>query len=127
MLLDTNALMVPEQIGVDIFAELERLGYRQFLVPSPVLKELKALSSFANSGKDRLAAKIGLDLANRCEFLDASGEADQILMELALKQDAAVFTNDKDLKKKLSSSGITVIHLRQRRYLEIVSGRSFDV
>jgi len=38
---------------------------------------------------------------------------------------AAVFTNDKELKKKLSTRGVTVIHLRQRRRLDIASGKEF--
>ena len=29
VVLDTNALMVPEQFGVDIFSELLRLGYAE--------------------------------------------------------------------------------------------------
>ena len=127
VLLDTNALMVPEQFGVDIFAELERLGYYQFLVPTPVLRELRALANLADGKKDRLAAKVALGLAERCEIIEAAGEADQVLLELALKTDAAVFTNDKELKKKLSSRGVTVVHLRQRRYLKIASGRRSDV
>lgn len=127
VLLDANALMVPEQMGVDIFAELERLGYFRYLVPSPVEKELKALTTFADSGKDRLAAKIGLGLLSRCELVQDENVADQALLELAPRLDAAVFTNDKELKKKLSSKGVTVIHLRQKQYLETASGRSFDV
>ncbi|HQN31036.1 MAG TPA: hypothetical protein PKX20_07900 [Methanothrix soehngenii] len=37
---------------------------------------------------------------------------------MAEKEGAAVFTNDKALKKRLFSKGITVIYLRQGRYLE---------
>jgi len=127
VLLDTNALMVPEQFGVDIFVELERLGYYQFLVPAPVLRELRALAKLADGKKNRLAARVGLGLAKRCETVKALGEADQVLLDLALKMSVAVFTNDKELKKKLSSRGVTVVHLRQRRYLEIASGRRSDV
>ncbi len=127
VLLDTNALMVPEQFGVDIFTELERLGYYLFLVPAPVLRELRALAKLADGKKDRLAARIGLGLAKKCKTVEALGEADLVLLDLALEMNAAVFTNDKELKKKLSSRGVTVVHLRQRRYLEIASGRRSDV
>jgi rRNA-processing protein FCF1 len=37
---------------------------------------------------------------------------------MALREGAAVFTNDKALKKRLFSKGITVIYLRQGQYLE---------
>ena len=127
VLLDANALMVPGQFGVDVFGELERLGYRSFLVPRPVLRELVALAKLAGSRRDRIAARIGLALAEGCEIVEASGEADDCLVDLALETGSAVFTNDKELKKKLSTRGVTVIHLRQRRRLEIASGRSSDV
>lgn len=127
VLLDTNALMVPGQFGLDVFEELERLGYHRFLVPRPVLREIEALAGLADSRRDRTAAGIGLKLASGCELVEASGEADDVLVGLALETGAAVFTNDKELKKKLSTRGVTVIHLRQRRYLEIASGRSSDV
>jgi len=44
--------------------------------------------------------------------------ADRAIEELAISQKAAVFTNDRILKKRLFSKGITVIYLRQGRYLE---------
>ncbi len=126
VLLDTNGLMVPVQFGVDIFAELERLGYRQFLVPVPVLNELRTLSRLADTKKDRLAAKIGLEMARGCcRILDSGDGADLALLGLAQEENAAVFTNDKELKKRLSSKGITVIHLRQRHYLEIATRKEF--
>jgi rRNA-processing protein FCF1 len=125
VLLDTNALMVPGQFGLDVLEELERLGYRRFLVPRPVLRELEALAGLADSGRDRIAAKIGLALAEGCEIVEASGGADDALVDLGLEMGAAVFTNDKELKKKLSTRGVTVIHLRQRRRLEIASGKEF--
>ncbi|MGC9514487.1 PIN domain-containing protein [Methanocrinis sp.] len=125
VLLDTNALMVPGQFGLDVFRELEELGYRSFLVPSPVLSELEALARVADSRRDRTAARVGLALASGCEIVEASGEADDCLVDLAQNEGAAVFTNDKELKKKLSTRGVTVIHLRQRRRLEIASGKEF--
>ncbi len=125
VLLDTNALMVPGQFRIDIFDELEGLGYRSFLVPRPVLFELEALASLADTRRDRTAARIGLELAGRCEVVEATGVADEVLVDLALKAGAAVFTNDKELKKKLSSRCVTVIHLRQRRRLEIANRKEF--
>ena len=44
VIIDTNALMVPEQFGVDIFSELLRLGYAKWLVPASVLGELRSLA-----------------------------------------------------------------------------------
>jgi hypothetical protein len=118
VILDTNALMVPEQFRVDIFSELNRLGYRECSVPTPVLRELRHLA-LKNKGLDKAAAKVGLALAERCSALEAEGDADLAIEALAVEKKAAVFTNDKALKKRLSSKGITVIYLRQGRYLVI--------
>jgi rRNA-processing protein FCF1 len=119
VILDTNALMVPEQFGVEIFSELERLGYVEYLVPASVLAELRALASTAKRGKDKVAARVALVLAERCRVLGEAGiDADTAIERLALDEKAAVFTNDRALKKRLSSNGITVIYLRQERYLE---------
>ena len=119
VILDTNALMVPEQFGVEIFSELERLGYNECLVPASVMAELRALASGAKRGKDKVAARVALVLAERCRVLGEAGrDADAAIERLALDEKAAVFTNDRALKKRLSSNGITVIYLRQEQYLE---------
>jgi rRNA-processing protein FCF1 len=118
VLLDTNALMVPEQFGVDIFSEMLRLGYVECLVPGPVLRELRYLTERADKGLDKLAARVGLGLAERCKVISSGEDADLALEDLAIREKAAVFTNDKELKKRLIRRGITVIYLRQGRYLE---------
>ena len=118
VLLDTNALMVPEQFGVDIFSEMLRLGYSEHLVPKAVQRELEYLTKRADKGRDKLAAKVGLGLANGCQIINSEDDADHALECLAIRKDAAVFTNDKELKKRLIRKGITVIYLRQGRYLE---------
>jgi hypothetical protein len=119
VILDTNALMVPEQFNVDIFSELLRLGYAKWLVPAPVLGELRSLAIRADKGRDKTAARVALGLAERCNAVGEDNcDADQAIEELALETGAAVFTNDRALKKRLFSKGITVVYLRQGRYLE---------
>ncbi|HNQ54360.1 MAG: Ribonuclease VapC9 [Euryarchaeota archaeon ADurb.Bin190] len=118
-ILDTNALMVPEQLGVDIFDELLRLGYSSWLVPAAVLGELRSLSRKADKGRDKTAARVALGLAEGCTVIGKDdSDADSAIEKLALETKAAVFTNDKALKKRLFSKGITVIYLRQGQYLE---------
>jgi rRNA-processing protein FCF1 len=119
VILDTNALMAAEQFGVDIFGELLRLGFAKWLVPGSVLGELRSLAKSAEKGRDKTAARVALGLAQSCTALGEDDfNADCAIEELALKTGAAVFTNDKALKKRLFSKGITVVYLRQGRYLE---------
>ena len=119
VILDTNALMVPEQFGVDIFGELLRLGYAHWIVPASVLGELRSLARNADKGRDKTAARVALGLAKSCEEIGEDNfNADMAIEQLAQKTGAAVFTNDKALKKRLFSKGITVVYLRQGQYLE---------
>ena len=119
VIIDTNALMVPEQFGVDIFTELQRLGYVRCIVPAQVMGELRSLAVKADKGRDKIAARVALGLTERCSVVGVDNfDADQAIEEMALREGAAVFTNDKALKKRLFSKGITVIYLRQGQYLE---------
>ncbi|MGB4086532.1 PIN domain-containing protein [Methanothrix sp.] len=119
VIIDTNALMVAEQFGVDIFGELIRLGYIEWIVPAQVRGELLSIAERAEKGRDRTAARVALGLAGQCKVVGIDNcPADQAIVDLAEKESAAVFTNDRALKKRLFSKGITVIYLRQGRYLE---------
>ncbi|WP_292476185.1 PIN domain-containing protein [Methanothrix sp.] len=119
VIIDTNALMAAEQFGVDIFGELMRLGYVEWIVPAQVRGELLSIAERAKKGRDRTAARVALGLAGQCKVVGIDNcPADQAIVDLAEKEGAAVFTNDKALKKRLFSKGITVIYLRQGRYLE---------
>jgi len=119
VIIDTNALMVPVQFNVDIFGELHRLGFDHFIVPQAVLTELDRLIVLAR-GQDRIAAKVGKSLAQRCELISLEGHADDIIVSLAQDTGAAVLTNDIGLKKRLFELGIRVISLRQKTRLEIL-------
>ncbi len=119
VILDANALMAAEQFKVDIFGELLRLGYARWIVPASVMGELASLSRNADKGRDKVAARVAMGLAERCRILGEDDlDADRAIERLAEQTGAAVFTNDKALKKRLFSKGITVIYLRQGRYLE---------
>jgi hypothetical protein len=95
------------------------LGYAEWLVPASVLGELRFLATRADKGKDKIAARVALSLASSCNAVGVDNyNADQAIEELAQETGAAVFTNDKALKKRLFSKGITVVYLRQGQYLE---------
>lgn len=120
VLIDTNSFLVPHQFGVDIFEELARLGYGECVVPRAVLRELERLAVRAR-GDDRVAARVGLALAGRCEVIDApvEGSVDDVIVKLAVERGFAVCTSDAELKKRLSTRNITVIYLRQTNRLSI--------
>lgn len=120
VIIDTNAFMIPVQFNVDIFEELYRLGYNEFIVPFPVIKELDKIITY-NKGQDKIAAKVGKSLAKKCNIIDVDGYADDIIVEMAQEDFSSVLTNDIVLKKRLFDIGITVISIRQKNKLDIVS------
>ncbi len=118
VIIDTNGLMIPGQFGIDIFSELEQLGFYSYIVPSASVKELEKIMA-TGRGKDRSSAKIALSLLDRCTIIDKNGYADNIIIDMAISMDAAVLTNDAELKKRLCSKGVTNVYLRDRTRLSI--------
>ena len=118
VIIDTNGLMIPGQFGIDIFSEFEQLGFYPFTVPNASVKELERIMA-TDRGKDRSAAKMALSLLDRCTIIDKNGYADNIIIDMAISMDAAVLTNDTELKKRLCSKGVTNVYLRDRTRLSI--------
>jgi len=73
VIVDTNALLIPGEFGVDIFYELEMLGYGHVIVPEKVLNELNKLKQRPDlKGKEKRAAKIGYSLVLKYVHASAS-------------------------------------------------------
>ncbi|HJJ47071.1 MAG TPA: nucleotide-binding protein [Methanocorpusculum sp.] len=122
VVLDTNALMMPAQFGVDLFGCLtELLGSYNALVPPEVVAELRGLS--IGKGENQAAARFGLIVADRCELLPEWGEdipVDDKVVKNAREFNAVVVTNDKKLRKKLLDERIPVVILRSRCKLDLI-------
>ena len=109
--LDTNALMMPVECEIRVFAELDRLfgPAADLIVPSAVLAELDRLAG--GHGEAATAASVGKDLAGRCRVVETNvSYADDAIVELAT--DGAldyVVTNDAPLRDRLRSHGVHVV------------------
>jgi len=112
VILDTNALMMPFEININLERELDRLlGAYEILVPSSIIDELKKLSE-----KDK-AASSALKLAERYTVINTSKKGDFSIVHLAKELKAVVVTNDKILRKILRNEGIQLIFLRGKDHL----------
>ncbi len=138
VIVDTNALLIPGEFGVDIFEELERLGYEHIIVPEAVLSELDRLRQRPDlKGKEKRAAKIGYSLVLKYVHEEHDGcmvtinkeedeeesegrkrDVDELIVKLALKLKAAVLTSDEPLRRKLSEAGVATVYLRGKSRLE---------
>ncbi|GAB7094117.1 hypothetical protein JCM30237_12690 [Halolamina litorea] len=119
--LDTNALMMPVELDVRVFDELDRLlGAYEPVTTETVLAELEKLR--AGNGTEGTAAAVGRDLADRCRVVETGEEyADDAVVAAALSADGTVYavTNDRPLRDRLLAAGVDVIGLRGRNTLAI--------
>lgn len=112
VILDSNALLMIFQFGINLESELSRLlGKYEAVVPITVKNELGTL-------KDR-HAKTALSFSERYRTVSAKGNADDSILELAEKEKGVVVTNDRILKKRLREKNIPVVFLRAKTHLEI--------
>lgn len=117
VLLDTNALMMPTQFGVDLVGEVSRLvGAFHAVIPAGVMAELEAMA--VRPGH----ARTGLALARKFlsdgrarpgrEWAGGAGSVDQQILREAVELGCPVVTNDKELMVRLKEEGARVIRLR---------------
>jgi hypothetical protein len=124
IILDSNALFVPLEFKIDIFEELKRLLNRnlEFILLSTVKRELELLAS-KDSPKTRREAFFALKLAEKCKYVPIENEieltTDDAIVRVAKNWNSPVFTNDRQLKKKLRDISVPVIYVRQKSRLDI--------
>jgi len=124
IILDSNVLFTPLQFKIDILEELKTLLNRKFepVLLSPVRQELERLAK-EGSSQMRKNAVFALKLAEKYKVVNANetgaDTVDDIIVKVASKGECAVFTNDRQLKKKLRDINVPVIYVRQKSRLGI--------
>ena len=121
IVIDTNFFMIPFQFNVDVIAELKKIAPSYKLTTTNfVIDELVGLSSNKNS-TNRNLAKLALKLAKSSNIfkLDESLKMNESVDDALIRLSKILATNDKGLKKRARDNGVTVIYLRQKRYLAI--------
>ncbi|MEM2104405.1 MAG: DNA-binding protein [Candidatus Bathyarchaeia archaeon] len=124
VILDSNALFASLQFRIDIFTELKTVLNRSF---EPVLlfqvkKELERIAA-EKSPKKRREAAYALKMAEKCKLVkldeEFAGSPDEAIVKAASEWRCPVFTNDKELRKRLRDISVPVIYVRQKSRLEI--------
>ncbi|MDR0334900.1 MAG: twitching motility protein PilT [Methanomassiliicoccaceae archaeon] len=112
IVLDTNALLMPFEMHINIdLALASLLGDVRIVVPGPMVGELKNL--------DSKHARAALMLARKYEIFQTDASGDDAVLEAALRLDAYVLTNDKELKRRLRSLRIPIVYLRSNHHLVV--------
>ena len=115
VVLDTNALLMPFELRINLdYAVQEVLGDVRFVVPGPLIGELKHL--------EHKHANAALQLARHYDIIQTEAHGDASVIELAIRLNAYALTNDKGLRQKLRKAGVPLIYLRSGTHL-VVEGR----
>ena len=124
VLLDTNALLMPAQFGIDLYDELMALfGDFEPITLEEVVGELSGLAR--GRGRDAAAARVGLAMARRSKIVPSGSTAERVddrVIEYALREGCIVVTNDRQLRNALLREGVDVVSMRRERTLELMRG-----
>jgi rRNA-processing protein FCF1 len=119
VVLDSNALLMPFECGIDVFRECERLvdGRAEFVAFAQSQNELsgKSLKQRMRAGAIMAALK-----KEGAEIIPGAGKVDGMILEYAKKHrgNVAVCTEDRGLMKRLRQVGLVqVIQSREKSHL----------
>lgn len=126
IVLDTNFLLIPGQIGLDIFAEIERIAdfkYGLFILDRSLGELQNVLEK--QKGRHKSAAKIAFSLIKSKNFNilpspQGIKHVDDALVELVKKDKSIIIaTVDAELRQRIKKEGAKVITSRQKSHLII--------
>ncbi len=124
ILLDTSFLIACAEFKIDYFCEIQRLldCTFKFAVLNNVFDELCALIEKGNS-LQKQTARLAKTILEKKQVEVIAGQkrkkVDDILVEIASKNDI-VATIDAGLKRRLKEKNISLIIIRQKKYLEML-------
>ena len=126
IILDTNFLFMPGELGIDIFTEIERLVNEphELCVMDSTIHELENILRETARQKQGLNAKLALILIKQKNLKTIRGSStkyadDSIIEYTAQNPKTIVATQDGELKKKIKKIPARIITLRQKKYLEM--------
>jgi rRNA-processing protein FCF1 len=100
--------------------ELEKtIGTFQLILLESVLQELKEIEKTRPKRKSLLISMLEKKSSHTVSVSDLNHTDDQIF-ELATRENSAVITVDKDLKKRLFQSSIKVIEVSKKNHFKII-------
>ena len=110
-LLDTNFLVIPASLKVDVFKLLQEFGKPEFFTLNLCLKELR------KTPWEKLTKEIIKKKRVRIEDAREGSPADFELGRIAGEKKMTVCTQDRELIARLRTLKVPVITLRQGKYL----------
>jgi|SRR3989344_4680939 len=122
IILDTNFLLIPSQFKVDIFSEIDRIcsfNYKLLMFEQSIGELRNIIEN--QPGKDKKAAQLALKLVklkNIGLIKSEPKDVDWLILHNLAEEDI-VATLDMELKRELLEKRVSVIILRQKKYLQL--------
>lgn len=113
--------MVAAQFNIDVVSQLEKLlPSFKLIVPSFVIHELVNIRK-REGGKNKTAASVALKITegNAVHIINMPLQKNEDVDAALIRMSPILCTNDRSLRRKARKNGITVIYLRQRKYLAV--------
>ncbi len=121
IVLDTNSLVYAAKYKVDLIETFRRkFGIVGVSVPNLVIDELKNISKTAEKKSDQEAAWLAYQIVKqkKINIINLKGPTDDAIAVYASQNNAAVLTNDLQLRTLLIERGVKVYTFRQKNHLE---------
>lgn len=123
IMLDTNFLVAPFQLSIDLFEEIDRV------YPVNEVYTIEDAVQEARSIEDGRYGKLVEKLIETQDIevleTEGEGEVDDLLVDIS--DEFVVATNDKELKERLVEEGAEVLFIRSGSHLEVLNRDEFGV
>jgi uncharacterized protein len=113
--------MMAAQFNLDLAGQLQEIiPQHQYTVPSFIIKELRKIKE-GSKGKNKAAASFALKIASHAplKIKEIPLKEVELVDDALIRISTVLCTNDRDLRRKARKNGITVVFLRQRKYLAV--------
>lgn len=119
IIIDTNFILTCVKQKIDLFEELENLfPGSEMIIPEKAIEELvKLTESEKLKGSEKDAACLALKIIEKenLNFLQQEGKVDDIIVDYAIKNKAAIVASlDRGIKKRIANSQFLTIRDRRR-------------
>ncbi|MBI2656465.1 DUF188 domain-containing protein [Candidatus Woesearchaeota archaeon] len=128
IIIDTNFLIIPYKFRVDIFSEFSRIcdfNYKLFIFEESINELEKIMQN--QRGINKKAAQFALKLIklkNIGIIKSNEKDVDGLILNDA-NEDDIIATQDIKLKQELLRKGVSVIMLRQKKYLQLAERKLY--
>lgn len=117
IILDTNFLVAPFQLSIDMFDQLEDLyPYGEICTIDDAVQEAKSIEE--GKYKDLVPQLIE---KQDVKVLETKGEGNVDDLLVRLSEEYVIATNDKELKQRLLEKDAEVVIIRQKNYLKRIN------